>query len=406
MSTTDSRPKVGQLVNTLAPYAVNLNRVLAAGIPEVAFTSLTTHRRADFVWGQELPAEVYAVDFSAADDRANYSYKKSLLRAHIELPKGRRIAEHLIREKFAALIMPVPSYLSYFTLMRIVAKAGIPIFIRSDASIRNEDGLAGIKQKLKTAYYASWMKHVTGVMTMGEYGDRFFAQYFHRPERVYRVPYWPDFEFFAHKEAAAVAAFRQQVGLAPNRKAMLFSGRLVAIKGVDLLIDSFSQLADRRPSWDLVIVGAGPIEQELRERSPHRLRQRVLWSGFLDASELVAAYHAAELVVVPSRFEPWAVVVQEALAAGRPVIASDIVGAAHELVTNGRNGRIFPSDDLAALTTALLEMSDDNQLPAYQSATGPLLADWMQRANPVPEVRRALTDASVLSANTPLAATH
>jgi glycosyltransferase involved in cell wall biosynthesis len=399
MSTTDSRPKVGQLVNTLAPYAVNLNRVLAAGLPEVAFTTLTTHRRADFVWGQELPAEVHTVDFSAPDDRANYSYKKSLQRAHIEWPKGRRIAEYLIREKFAALIMPVPSYLSYFTLMRTVAKAGIPIFIRSDASIRNEAGLAGVKKKLKAAYYASWMKHVSGVMTMGEYGDRFFAQYWNRPERVYRVPYWPDYELFARKNAAAVAAFRLKVGLAPNRRAILFSGRLIAIKGVDLLIDAFTQIADRRPDWDLVIVGAGPSEQELRQRVPERLRERVRWSGFMEPAELVAAYHAAELVVVPSRFEPWAVVVQEALAAGRPVIASDIVGAAQELVSEGRNGRIFPSNDLAALTTVILDVSDDNQLPAYQAATKPLLDEWMRRANPVPEVRRALTDAGVLSAS-------
>jgi glycosyltransferase involved in cell wall biosynthesis len=396
MSTTDSRPKVGLLINTLAPYAVNLNKVLAAGIPEVAIYSLTSHRRADFVWGQELPAEIHPVDFSAPDDRANYSYKKSLLRAHIELPKGRRIAEYLIREKFTALITAVPSYLSYFTLMRTVAKAGIPIFVRSDASIRNEDGLAGVKKKLKAAYYASWMKHIAGVMTMGEYGDQFFAQYWNKPERVYRVPYWPDYELFAKKDAAAVAAFRQKVGLAPNRKAMLFSGRLIAIKGVDLLIDAFAQLSGRRPEWDLVIVGAGPLEQELRQRVPERLRERVRWCGFMEPVELVAAYHAAELVVVPSRFEPWAVVVQEALAAGRPVIASDVVGAAYELVTDGRNGRIFPSDDLAALTTALLDVSDDNQLPAYQSAATPLLEDWMQRANPVPEVRRALSDAGVL----------
>lgn len=396
MSTTDSRPKVGLLINTLAPYAVNLNKVLAAGIPEVAIYSLTSHRRADFVWGQELPAEIHPVDFSAPDDRANYSYKKSLLRAHIELPKGRRIAEYLIREQFAALITAVPSYLSYFTLMRTVARAGIPIFVRSDASIRNEDGLAGVKKKLKAAYYASWMKHVTGVMTMGEYGDQFFAQYFNKPEHVYRVPYWPDYELFARKDEAAISAFRQKVGLAPNRRAILFTGRLIAIKGVDLLIDAFAQHADRRPDWDLVIVGAGPIEQELRQRVPERLRQRVRWSGFMEPAELVAAYHAAELVVVPSRFEPWAVVVQEALAAGRPVIASDIVGAAHELVTDGRNGRIFPSDDMNALTAALLEVSDDNHLPAYQSATGPLLAEWMRRANPVAEVRRALIAAGVL----------
>jgi glycosyltransferase involved in cell wall biosynthesis len=159
-------------------------------------------------------------------------------------------------------------------------------------------------------------------------------------------------------------------------------------------------IASLRPEWDLLLVGDGTLRQELQERVPAELRQRVVWTGFLEESNCAVAYHAAELLVLPSDMEPWALVVQEALAAGRPVVASDAVGAAYDLVADRKNGGIFPAGDLSALRQCLLDATDEVNLRAYQAQARPALDAWRERINPVAEVRRALVECGVLATAT------
>jgi glycosyltransferase involved in cell wall biosynthesis len=102
------------------------------------------------------------------------------------------------------------------------------------------------------------------------------------------------------------------------------------------------------------------------------------------------------VLVLPSDFEPWAVVVQEAMAAGLVVVASDSVGSAHELIADGRSGRIFPTGDLGALQRALLEVSAADALSGYKQRSREALDQWRNNTNPVTEIRRALADFGVL----------
>ena len=78
--------------------------------------------------------------------------------------------------------------------------------------------------------------------------------------------------------------------------------------------------------------------------------------GFRNQSELPALYDLCDLFVLPSRFEPWGLVVNEVMNASRPVLVSDHVGAAPDLVTDGENGFVYPSGDVAALTSRLSQV--------------------------------------------------
>src|SRR5690606_26573335 len=134
-----------------------------------------------------------------------------------------------------------------------------------------------------------------------------------------------------------------QYQLRPDRRYFLYSGRLAPVKRVDTLLDAFIQIAAERPDWDLLIVGGGPLEASLKARVPEQLRDRVAWTGFIgDPDELAAVYACADVFILPSSYEPWAVVVCEAAAAGLPILASEVVGAAGELCRNGVNGWLFP----------------------------------------------------------------
>ena len=206
---------------------------------------------------------------------------------------------------------------------------------------------------------------------------------------------------FPHRFPDALAAFRGDHGLAPDHRYLLFGGRLVPVKRVDLLIDTFARVADLRPQWTLLIAGDGWLRRELQARVPGSLRDRIIWLGFLEVDQMRLAYHAGDVMVLPSDYEPWALVVNEAMAAGCPVVASDVVGAAWDLVKDGVSGRIFPSGDLAALAEVLLDVTDDGRYARYREATAEALADWRRRADPVQGIRAALRSVGLLPSLTP-----
>ncbi len=82
---------------------------------------------------------------------------------------------------------------------------------------------------------------------------------------------------------------------------------------------------------------------------------RVQFEGFKDWDDLPSFYSASDILCAPSRYDGWGLIVPEGLAAGMPVIATDSMGAAHELIAHGRNGWRIPADNVEALSRALRE---------------------------------------------------
>lgn len=137
----------------------------------------------------------------------------------------------------------------------------------------------------------------------------------------------------------------------------LFVGRLVEQKNVPVLLRAMRRLQDAGTPLRLRLAGDGPLRGEcVAQAAALGITGRVEFLGErADARELMAA---ADVVVLPSRREGLSNVILEAMAAGRPVVASDVGGSA-ELVEHGRTGLLFPSDDDAALAAALSALAAD-----------------------------------------------
>lgn len=133
---------------------------------------------------------------------------------------------------------------------------------------------------------------------------------------------------------------------------IVFCGRLVRKKGIDLLAQAAVMLADSGFPTRVIIVGDGPDRRLLEPARAHPLI-RLEELGAVSSERVRRVLEAAGVVVVPTRsWEGWGYVVNEALAAGVPVVVSDVV-AARELVVQGVNGFIFPSEDIDALSKAI-----------------------------------------------------
>jgi glycosyltransferase involved in cell wall biosynthesis len=173
---------------------------------------------------------------------------------------------------------------------------------------------------------------------------------------IFPLPYAVDNHFFQRRAAEAAAgreALRAELGLEPGRPILLFASKLQERKRCGDLLAAVALLRSIRPY--LLIVGDGEERQKLEQQSAGDpdLSSRVRFLGFRNQMELPRYFDLCDVFVLPSRHEPWGLVVNEAMNAGRAVIVSDDVGCQEDLVREGETGAIFPAGDVAGLAAAI-----------------------------------------------------
>lgn len=211
------------------------------------------------------------------------------------------------------------------------------------------------------------LPHVIGAAAAGlavsSPARRYLEAYGLASERIRILPNTIDVPAYrrASEEARARDSELRRERHLPDRY-ILFVGRLVEAKGISDLVDAHRALGAGRP--ELLVAGEGPL-RNLVESAPG-----VTMLGFQDTARLIELYALAERLAVPSLDEPWGVVVNESLACGTPVVASDAVGAAEDLIRDGTDGLVIPTGDVRALAEALAA-----PLPRVDPASSPI-ARW------------------------------
>lgn len=176
--------------------------------------------------------------------------------------------------------------------------------------------------------------------------------------------------------------FRLDPGTAPAPSPyFLYVGRLAEEKNVVGLLNSWTQYRKQGGSWPLVLCGDGP-ERATLEATAARTAYgaQVHFPGLKTSRELLPFYAHAGCFVLPSTREPWGLVVNEAMAAGLPVLASNRCGCAVDLVQEGESGFTFDPEDAAALTGLLLTM--DQKTAAERAAMGVRSAEIIRGFSP------------------------
>jgi glycosyltransferase involved in cell wall biosynthesis len=208
-------------------------------------------------------------------------------------------------------------------------------------------------------------RNADAVIAYGEHVRRHVARIRGRDHDVFVAPQSVEPELFARPVLAdELDEFRARHGIG-GQPFVLYVGRLVPEKGIDVLLDAWRS---PHPDATLVLVGDGPLAAEIRSARGIRL------VGVLPRAELPVAYAGSAITVVPSiptrRFtEPWGLVCNEAMYQGRPVIASDAVGAvAGGLVCQDRSGVVVPAGDPVALANAIARLLADDDLRARLGA--------------------------------------
>jgi glycosyltransferase involved in cell wall biosynthesis len=283
------------------------------------------------------------------------------------LPAG-SLRQRLREGRFDAVWVHGWGHVALCQAVREAAALGLPVLLRGE-SLPNAQQPRALRQKFGDAFRRRLFERVAGFLCIGAHNRDFYTQFGIEEDRLFSMPYAVDNAFFQSLCAEARPqreSLRKSLGLLRGRPVILFSAKFTTVKAPEELLSAFARVynvfaADSAPY--LLFVGDGPLRDTLEERA-RTLGDAVRFLGFRNQSELPALYDLCDVFALPSRFEPWGLVVNEAMNAGRPVIVSDRVGAAPDLVEDGVNGFIYPSGDVDALASLLRQVLESPALRA------------------------------------------
>jgi glycosyltransferase involved in cell wall biosynthesis len=224
-------------------------------------------------------------------------------------------------------------------------------------------------------------------------------------DRVTLTPYSVDNDWW--KQASSKvnrSAVRESWGATPDTAVILFCAKLQAWKRPLDLLRAFAKA--NLSNGMLVFAGEGPLRPQLEsEATSLGIASRVRFLGFVNQSQLPAVYTSADLMVLPSEYEPFAVVVNEAMCCGCAVVASDCVGAARDLVAPVAPQFVFPCGDMDALASILKDaLTDRSRLQSVARAALAHIQTWSPERNiaaTIDAIRSAVARVGRVSSETP-----
>lgn len=250
---------------------------------------------------------------------------------------------------------------------------GLPFAIAGDATYY-ADNAQGIRRFLK----ARWLKLVAwqaaAIFVVGKASRMFWEAYGARAAQIFEAPFAVDNDWFAAEsqlQKAKAEVFRQQLNW-EGKTVFLYAGRLIKRKNVDLLVSALRD--SKQAQAALLVVGDGDEREALKALASED--QRIKFVGSASQQELAFYYALADVLVLPSRTEPWGLVINEAMACGLAVIAHWQCGAAVDLV-DANNGVLLRDFSHSELKSAISILSTEREtLRAMQQCSRVKIAPW------------------------------
>ncbi len=228
----------------------------------------------------------------------------------------------------------------------------LPIIFRGDSHLLGRTRLAVPAYLALRLLYSQFAAFVY----VGEANRDYFTALGVRSEKLFFAPHAVDPVLFdstnqEHKSRASL--LRQELGIKPSTRVLIYVGKLTATKQPGALLAAFTAM--RVPNTALIFVGDGEEKSSLLEQAEREKTDNVHFLPFTNQREIPSRYLAADIFVLPSRgnYETWGLAVNEAMQMGLPCLVSDLVGCQRDLVTDDETGWVFRAYDAAHLKERL-----------------------------------------------------
>lgn len=216
------------------------------------------------------------------------------------------------------------------------------------------------------------------VMANGKVGRDYFEKGFNYPsDRIFNQYLSIDskkIKLLSEKKGEYRKSYREKYNIDGNKKVLMYSGRLIEKKNVEIAIEAIAKL--NKQDIVLFITGGGELKNNILELG-NSLGVEIIITGFIDKQEeLFKHYFMADALILPSKDEPWGLVVNEGMTAGLPVLVSDICGCSDDLVVDGENGYLINCLDKHDISSKIYKLLYENDAQQMGKKSEEIISEW------------------------------
>jgi len=274
------------------------------------------------------------------------------------------------RGQYDALLVLGWQTLAHVQMLRAAWSAGIPTIVRGESTLQRvpHAGARGAVRRalwlpIRRRLYELVFERVDAFLVIGSRNRDYYRSFGVPDEKFFWAPYGVDNAWFSLPEPRRTHArdrIRAQIGVSERTIVFVGSAKLIARKRPTDLVDAVASVRRRGNDAHALFIGDGEERAAIQARAAALgIANATTIAGFVNQRELPDWYAAADSLVLPSDSrETWGLVVNEAMAAGLPVIVSDAAGCSVDLVREGDNGFTYPCGDVAALADRLSAIAE------------------------------------------------
>jgi glycosyltransferase involved in cell wall biosynthesis len=239
------------------------------------------------------------------------------------------------------------------------------VWFRGDSTLLDEPKGFSVKKILRRVFLTWVYRHVDKAFYVGTHNKAYFVKHGLKETQLVYAPHAIDNDRFADltgEYSNQAKDWRKELGISENQKVILFAGKLETKKNPFFLITLAKELPTNE--YKIVFVGSGPLEENLKNQAT----ENCIFLGFQNQKMMPIVYRLADVFVLPSLGpgETWGLAINEALACGIPVIASNKCGGAVDLI-NTETGFMYNGINLMECLNWLQEQSKTKQTVIFNS---------------------------------------
>ncbi len=282
------------------------------------------------------------------------------------------IVKQLKADNIDILLLPGYGHQAYLRAIIAAKFLGIKILLFGDSHLLSLKR-SWIKRVCKTLVYPFFLQAIDAFLAVGSWNKMYYRYYGVSDEKIFLMPFAVDNEYFrgkVHEAHASKENLRTKLNLKPGLPVILFASKFLSRKRPADLLEAYVRLSPdgtSEPNAYLLFIGDGEEREKLEQRAENLGWSNVRFLGFKNQSELPRYYDLCDVFVLPSEHEPWGLVVNEVMNAGKAIIVSDQVGCGPDLVCDGENGFVVPVGNIDALADRLSRLIDN---PGMTAAMG------------------------------------
>lgn len=245
-----------------------------------------------------------------------------------------KLKEKFLANKINKVVIFGWNKLIYFQAIIAAISLNIPIYLRAENNLEKKNFF--FKKFIKKFFFNFFFKLFDKIFYIGKLNKDFYKYYGVEKKKLIFTPYFVDINFFkSNIDFNQLKKIKSKFNIKKNNKVFLFVGKLIERKNPFLIIDYFKTMPKEAVCF---IVGNGPLKEKLKNIIREKKIKNIFFLGFLNQRKLSTFYKFCDYLFLPSKYETWGLVVNEAFALGKPCIVTNKCGCRKDLIKDFQTG--------------------------------------------------------------------